>query len=63
MSNHWIDLGQDVHMQRYGKRRNRTLHVHLDPASSLHRYIYNQQHIRNMLSKGQLQHQQHSTGL
>jgi len=63
MSNHWIDLGQGVHMQRYGKRRNRTLHVHLDPASSLHRHFDNQQHIRNMLTKGQLQRQQHSTGL
>ncbi len=63
MPNHRIDHWQGIHLQRYGKRWNISIHIHLEPASSMHRNIYDQQHIRNMLAEGHIPDQQHSPRL
>ena len=56
-------IWQGFHVQRYSKRRNITLHIHVDPASSVHRHIHDQFNLSNVLSEGHLFDQQHGTGL
>ena len=46
-------------MHLHSIRRNLTLHVHMDPASSLHRHINSQHNIRHMFTQGQLLDQQY----
>ena len=52
MSNKRSNIRQGLHLHRNDIRRHIALHIHMDPASSMHGHLHNRYDLRNMLTEG-----------